>query len=231
MKRSILTVGLLVIIAGVTAESGFTDELRAHGLSATPGERPLAVLKQFPVDPESYRPEAADLLHKGILEKYGQEEWVAVVLTHELHQHVGIYTVLGAKMGVRAREVLNAPTRAVHVTVETGIEPPISCTIDGIQASLGSTLAQKLIDVPVVSAPGVAAVFEYKGRKARLSLKPEYRKRVDSIIKTASDKHGSLTPAYFHEIEDRCFDVWAEFDRREIFQEERLPTEPSTEWK
>jgi len=207
MKRFILTVGLAAIVAVVTVERGFADEHGQHGLSVPSGERPLAVLKRFPVDPESYCPEAADLLRKGILEKYGLEEWAAVVLTHELHQHVGIYTVLGAKMGVRAREVLNAPTRAVHVTPET----------------------QKLIEVPKVPTPRVAAVFRYEDRAIRLSLRPEYRKMVQENIKSAIDNHGNLTPAYFHEIEDRCFDVWAEFDRREIFLEERLHADPQTE--
>jgi len=180
------------------------------------------VLKRFPVEPDFYCTEAAELIRKGIVTKYGQEEWAAVVMTHELHQHTGIYTVLGAKMGVRARELLNAPTRAVHVTVETGLEPPVSCTIDGIQASLGSTLAQKLIDVPKVAEPHVAATFEYKDRRIRLSLRPEYQRKVTSIIKTAIEEHGNLTPAYFHQIEDRCFDVWADFDRHEIFSVEQL---------
>jgi pyrimidine-specific ribonucleoside hydrolase len=229
MKRLILTVGLVAIVAVVTVERGFAEEHGQHGLSVPPGERPLAVLKRFPVDPESYCPEAADLLRNGILEKYGLEEWAATVMAHELHQHVGIYTVLGAKMGVRARELLNAPTRAVHVTAETGIEPPMSCVIDGLQASLGSTLAQKLIEVPKVPTPRVAAVFRYEDRAIRLSLRPEYSKKVQQTIKTAIKHHGNLTPAYFHEIEDRCFDVWAEFDRREIFLEERLHADPQTE--
>jgi pyrimidine-specific ribonucleoside hydrolase len=223
MRQLLFLAGFVLIVAGVAAGRVLAEEPVSHEGSASPGERPLAVLKQFPLAPEWYKPEAAELLRKGILEKYGQEEWTAVVVTHELHQHTGIYNVVGAKMGVRAREILNAPTRAVHVTAETGVEPPISCAVDGLQASLGSTLAQKLIDVPETSDPRVAATFEYEGRRVRLALKPQYRKKVEGIIKAAIEKHGRLTPAYFHEIEDRCFDVWAEFDRHEIFLEERLP--------
>jgi len=202
------------------ASSAAADGERSHDETVPPGTRPFAVLKRFPVEPDFYCAEAAELIRKGIVTKYGQEEWAAVVMTHELHQHAGIYTVLGAKMGVRARELLNAPTRAVHVTVETGLEPPGSCTIDGIQASLGSTLAQKLIAVPKVAKPRVAATFEYKDRRIRLSLRPEYQRQVTGIIKAAIEEHGNLTPAYFHEIEDRCFEVWADFDRRKIFSVE-----------
>jgi len=231
MGQLVFIAAVVVIVACVTAEFGVADEPVSHEVSASPGERPLAVLKRFPLKPEWYKPEAAELLRRGIVEKYGQEEWAAVVLTHELHQHTGIYNVVGAKMGVRARELLGAPTRAVHVTVETGVEPPVSCAVDGLQASLGSTLAQKLIDVPEMTDPRVAATFEYEGRKVRLSLKPEYENKVEAIIKTASEKHGRLTPAYFHEIEDRCFDIWFEFDRHEIFLEERLSSGALTKRK
>jgi pyrimidine-specific ribonucleoside hydrolase len=228
MIRLVLAAGVVLAFAGTAAECGLADEPGSDDVSALPGKRPLAVLKRFPLDPAWYKPEAAELLRKGILEKYGQEEWAAVVLTHEFHQHTGIYNVLGAKMGVRAGEILKAPTRAVHVTAETGVEPPISCAVDGLQVSLGSTLAQKLIDVPEVPNPCVAAAFEYEGSKVRLSLKPEYQEKVESIIKAAVEKHGRLTPAYFHEVEDRCFDIWFEFDRREIFLEEHLPAGAST---
>lgn len=223
MRRLIPIAALIVVILGATAQMRLADDSGPPGPSVAPGERPLAVLKRFPLDPDFYCLQAADLLRNGILEKYGLEEWVATVIAHELHQHVGIYTVVGAKMGVRAREILNAPTRAVHVTVETGTEPPVSCVIDGLQGSLGSTLAQRLIQVPKVPVPRIAAVFRYEDQAIRLSLRSEYDKRIEQTIKTAIENHGNLTPAYFHEIEDRCFDVWAEFDRREIFLEERLP--------
>jgi pyrimidine-specific ribonucleoside hydrolase len=229
MRQLIPIAALTVAILGATAQMRLADDSGPPGPSVTTGERALAVLKRFPVDPDFYCPQAAELLRKGILERYGREEWIATVIAHEMHQHVGIYTVVGAKMGVRAREILNAPTRAVHITVETGTEPPISCVIDGLQGSLGSTLAQKLIEVPTVPAPRVAAVFRYEDRAIRLSLRPEYGKRIRQIIKTAIENHGNLTPAYFHEIKDSCFDVWAEFDRREIFLEERLPTIPQAE--
>ena len=58
-------------------------------------------------------------------------------MTHEFHQHEGIMTTLGAKMAVYARELLEAPTRTIHVTVETGPKPPLSCAIDGIQVANG----------------------------------------------------------------------------------------------
>jgi pyrimidine-specific ribonucleoside hydrolase len=149
-------------------------------------------------------------------------ERAAVVLTNEVHQHVGIYSIMGAKMGVRARELLDAPTRAVNVTVETGERPPVSCVIDGLQVALGSTLAQNLMHVPAPTEPRVAAVFEYKGRRLRLSLRPEFQRQIDEIIAAAVKECGDLTPRYFQRIEAFSYRVWAEFDRRAIFSEETV---------
>jgi len=186
------------------------------------GDRPFLVLKALPSEAFSYQARAGELVRLGIPERFGHEEWAAIVLTNEVHQHVGIYTILGAKMGVRAREILETPTRAVNVIAETGSRPPTSCVLDGLQVALGSTLAQDLIHAPSVARPQVAAVFEYKGRKVRLSLKQEFQKQVDDIILAAAEECGNLTPAYFERIEVSSYRVWAEFDRHTIFVEETL---------
>jgi len=44
-----------------------------------------------------------------IIEAHGLEEWKAVLLTNELRRHFGMCSIIGAKMGIRVREVLNAP--------------------------------------------------------------------------------------------------------------------------
>jgi len=216
MRELIALVGFGLVSGwalGVAAEEAETPT------GSTPrGERPFHILKGLPGDPDSYHSPAAEIVRAGIPEKYGQEEWATVVLTHEVHQHEGIFTTLGAKMGVRARELLDAPTRVVQVNVETGVEQPWSCAIDGLQVALGSTLGQKLIVAPETDRPVVAATFEYEGRKVRLALRPEYRDKVAAIIQRASDRYGFRSPAYFEEIEKECYRVWAEFDRAQIFE-------------
>ena len=156
----------------------------------------------------------------GIPEKFGHEEWESIVLTNEVHQHVGIYSIIGAKMGVRAREILEAPPRTVNVTAETGDKPPLSCLIDGLQVALGSTLGQNLIHAPICKEPRIAATFEFMGRKVRLSLKPEVKKQIGDFIGEAVKDCGDLTPAYFQRVETYSYRVWAELDRKAIFDEE-----------
>jgi pyrimidine-specific ribonucleoside hydrolase len=211
-----LAVGAIFV---VSVAATFADD---HFETAPPsrGERAFHILNTLPFDAASYQPAAAALVRAGVPEKFGHEEWAAVVLTNEVHQHVGIYSILGAKMGMRAREILEAPPRAVNVTVETGGKPPVSCVIDGLQVALGSTLAQDLIHAPTCEEPRVAAVFEYKARKVRLSLRPEAQRRVAEFIAAAIKDCGNLTPAYFERIEACSYRVWAEFDRNGVFDEE-----------
>lgn len=198
----------------------------AHDLGAgadANGERPMRVLLALPQDAVIYNADAAALIRDGIPERFGTQEWTAIVLTHEFHQHVGIYTLLGAKMAVRARELLGAPMRAVEVTAETTRQQPFACMIDGLQVGLGSTLGQNLIEVPEGGTPAVAARFYFGGHTIRLSLKQEYSDRLAAIISDARAAHGDLTPAYFEAVEKASYDVWKEFDRKEIFEVEDLP--------
>jgi len=208
----------IICCLGMTVQ-GVAHETQ-ETVKPTGGERSFLILKTLPKEPSAYQARTGDLVKAGIPDRFGHEEWAAIVLTNEVHQHVGIYTILGAKMGVRAREILDAPTRAVKVTAETGMHPPASCAVDGLQVALGSTLAQDLIHVPNVDRPQVAAAFEYKGRRVRLSLKPEFQQQVDDVISAAVKDCGNLTPAYFERIEAFSYRVWAEFDRHTIFMQE-----------
>lgn len=216
MRFAAIMVAIIVLMSSTVSVA---DE-HADVAKPSKGERTFHILNALPLDVSSYQPATADLVKAGIPEKFGHEEWAAVVLTNEVHQHVGIYTILGAKMGVRAREILEAPPRAVNVTVETGGKPPVSCVIDGLQVALGSTFAQDLIHAPACGDPRVAAVFEYKARKVRLSLKPEVQKGIAEFIAKAVKDCGDMTPAYFQQIEAYSYRVWAEFDRNAIFDEE-----------
>lgn len=198
------------------------DETREGPPGSDVGDRHFHVLKGLPMEADAYQGPAAELVKRGIPEKYGQEEWAAVVLAHELHQHVGIMTVIGAKMAVRAHELLKAPPRSVRVAAQTGTEPPYACALDGVQAGLGSTFGQHLIEAPPVEEPSLAAVFERGGRRIKLSLRPNYQRQISQFIQGAIEAQGDLTPDYFDEIETASYRVWAEFDRAEIFVEETL---------
>jgi len=210
---------LVIGIAGLVTcpVTNADDHGDAHQFKS--GERTYQIMKGIPLDPGAYQPAAAELVKEGIPEKYGHEEWATLVLTNEVHQHVGIYSIVGGKMGLRARELLQATPRSVNVTVETGLHPPLSCIVDGLQVALGSTFAQDLIHAPATESPQAAAVFEYKGRKLRLSLKADVEQKIADAIAKAIKDCGNLTPAYYDRIEQLGYHTWAELDRNTIFSE------------
>ena len=64
MIQLVLAAGVVLAVAGMAGEYASADQPLSHEASASPGERPLAVLKRFPLDPEWYKPEAAELYAK-----------------------------------------------------------------------------------------------------------------------------------------------------------------------
>lgn len=65
------------------------------------------VFKQISTATADYT-EDIQLIMDSTIDKYGKEEWNACVLTSELHRHLGVYALIGAKMGVRAKEYFGA---------------------------------------------------------------------------------------------------------------------------
>jgi pyrimidine-specific ribonucleoside hydrolase len=216
----------LVLISALAAPAAWCDEKPPQ--HANTEGRAFLILDHFPTAPEWYQPETAALIRDGVIDRYGIEEWVAIVLSHELHQHLGIYTIVGAKMGVRARELLEAPPRVVRVTLDTGGNGPMTCAADGIQASLASTFGQQLVTVEPLKEPKLAATFEYEDRKLRMTLNARSQKIIGEYIQTAIREHGNLTPEYFEAVEEISYTVWKDFDRGEVFDHEWLSAPPSS---
>ena len=86
--------------------------------------RGAVTLKNFPTDARLFRDDIALQVEK-IIAAYGLEEWKACFLTNELHRHLGIYSLVGAKMGIRAREILEAPFDTLKVVSFAGRKPPL----------------------------------------------------------------------------------------------------------
>ena len=179
--------------------------------------RNSVVLSSFPMDSSLFRDDVAGHV-ENIIRLYGEEEWKACLLTHELHRHLGINSLVGAKMGVRARELLEAPFDSLSVISKAGLKPPLSCMNDGLQVSTGASLGRGTIRVDE-SQPKHQAVFIYGDSRLVLTLKSAYRDRIKSDIKAALERFGGLGPAYFAHIRELSIRYWEEFDRQEIFEE------------
>ena len=174
------------------------------------------VFNAFPVDPSLYKTEYAKILNS-TLEKFGPIEWKAICLTNEIHGHTGIYSIIGAKMGIRAIEYFNVGVNNLTVTTFAGHTPPLSCFNDGIQISTGATIGQGLITVNDSTSMIPGALFKFNSRTVNISLKPEIAAQMQREIAHGTETYGSLTDQYWRYIEELAIQYWKEFNRYDIF--------------
>ncbi|MCK4765522.1 MAG: nucleoside hydrolase [Candidatus Aminicenantes bacterium] len=191
-------------------------KLLGHAADSHLMEREVVVLNTFPEVPSSFKPDVAPFVNK-IIAAHGMEEWKACVLTNELHRHLGIYSLIGAKMGLRAREILAAPLDSLKVISFAGNEPPLSCLNDGLQVSTGASLGRGTIKIAGSGFIQPAAEFVYRDQKLRLHVKKEIIEKIKADIRAAIKKYGNLTPAYFAHIRKLSIEYWHELDRSKIF--------------
>jgi len=176
------------------------------------------VFEPFPTEPEQFRIDVQEIIGE-VIDKYGEDEWKAVVITNELHTHLGIYSIVGAKMGIMAREYFDVPLDYLEIESLAGNKPPISCLNDGLQSSTGATLGHGTItDTSNPEQPVPEAIFVYQKQKIRISLKPEYKKQVEKDIANGIVKYGNLTDGYWKLIRKLAIQYWKEWDRNEIFE-------------
>lgn len=155
---------------------------------------------------------------KGIVDTHGYDEWRSGLLTCELHGHIGIYSLIGMKMGIRAREYFNIGLDDMYIESLAGLKPPISCMNDGLQVSSGSSLGHGLISAVDTNNPIPSAIISFKQHQIRITLKPKYQSLIKQDIQEAIKEHGLGSKAYWAQVRLLAIKYWLEFDRHDIFE-------------
>ncbi len=146
--------------------------------------------------------------------RYGATEWRLVRLTHKIHGHIGIYTTIGVKMGLYAREQLG---EHLSVVSYAGNTPPVSCFNDGLQIGARATLGHGLIEVADPPEPRAEACFRSGDKSLTIRLKEPYQSQIDKDIRFGFEKYGHK-PAYWKYIQTLAMKYWRGWDRKEIFE-------------
>ncbi len=173
----------------------------------------------FPTGRDVYAADVRPLIDSAI-RRHGRSEWRAAVLTNELHGHIGIYALVGVKMGLRAREYFNIGVDDIEVTSRAGLRPPVSCMNDGLQVGTGGTVGHGLIRVADTPQPQPEATFRFKDRVVRLKLKPEYAERIRREVGRGVALYGVGSETYWQYIRALALRYWIDFDRHEMFEVE-----------
>ena len=175
------------------------------------------VLKSFLLPKDFYADDVADMVGNCI-QRHGEEEWRAVVLTNEIHGHLGIYSTLGAKMGLLARELFRERgVEEISVLSFAGSVPPVSCLNDGLQVSTGASMGHGLFALSSAEREAsVKARFEGGDRVLELRLKPENETIIRADIRKGRELYGD-SAQYWSYVRELALRYWLEWDRARIF--------------
>ena len=190
----------------------FVNKLRAFPPRGT------VIMAAFPTNATQVLPDVREWAAQ-IIASHGLEEWKAAVLTSELHRHLGTYSVVGAKMGLRARERFNVALDELRVESHAGLRPPLSCVNDGLQVATGASLGRGTITVVTNGPAACEAVFSYGEGQLRLRLKPQFAQQIATDMAALEKRHGGTTPAYFEAVRSVSLKHWLSFDRTTMFEE------------
>jgi len=179
------------------------------------------VFNRFPAEREMFNYDVRQIMDSAI-SRHGMDEWKANVMTDEFHGHLGVFSIVGAKMGIRARELLGVGPDHLEVITFAGSQPPYSCLNDGIQVSTGATLGMGTIRLAKQKKVMPSAVFTHDDRSLRITLKKEYLEKVDADIAEGISKFGLMDDGYWKLIRYNALKYWLEWDRNEIFTIEEL---------
>lgn len=119
------------------------------------------------------------------------------------HGHLGPYLVVGYRMGLIANSILNNDPFSKKVIVETGVKPPLSCIIDGIQIGSGCTLGKGNISVQSKGIP--KALFSCDRKHVEIVLKPNIKKDIDKNV--TEDNITSYSKKMYLKSDEDLFDI------------------------
>jgi pyrimidine-specific ribonucleoside hydrolase len=196
----------------------FPDSIRTCSLALLGGETVAKnqVIKNFPLDPSFYFADVESSVNS-IIKKYGVDEWISGVIANELHRHLGVFAIVGVKMGIRAREYFNTGVDEFSAVSFAGSMPPLSCMNDGIQVSTGATPGHGLLTVKNDDPVIPSAEFTYMNRKIRLTLKPEIAEKISSELKEINFVYGLDSNIYWELVRKNSIKYWLNLDRHSIF--------------
>lgn len=171
----------------------------------------------FPLDPAIYTYDVRLIMDEAIA-KYGVDEWKACVMTDEFHGHLGVYSIIGAKMGILAREYFGVSTDLLKIKSYAGSVTPFSCMNDGLQVSTGATLGQGTISLTDDPVTKPHAIFTYNNEQILIKMKPAYQEMLQKVIRAGVDNFGIDDEDYWIFVRQCAIRFWLEWDRNVIFE-------------
>jgi len=179
------------------------------------------VFNAIPLESDYYKSDIAAIKDSAIL-KYGYEEWKSIIFTNELHGNLNIYDVVGAKMGMRIRQYFAIGKENINIISFAGQHLPLSSLNDGLQISTGATLGNGSIIISDSSTVYPSCIAEVNGTKIIVTLNSKYKKLIDKELDLLFQNYSSSSPNYWKYMRDYSMKIWADWDKNEIFDVEKM---------
>jgi len=204
-------------------EPADSDTLRQAALKILRGEtvEKMQVVKGFPDDTSFYKHDIQPYIDD-IIRKYGREEWTAGILANEMHRHLGVYAIIGVKIGIRAIEYFMTGVDELQATTHAGTASPLSCLNDGIQVSTGATPGHGLLTVSTEPPFYPSVEFTHKDHVLRITLRNELAGKIASDLKEINFIYGLDSDIYWELVRQKAIQYWHQFDRHDIFHLELI---------
>ena len=194
---------------------GATVILNGSAISST------QIMRVVPTDPSFYSEDMEPYVGE-IIAKWGDDEWFSGIIASELHRHLGVFAIIGVKMGIRAREYFNTGVDEFTALSYAGSTPPLSCMNDGVQVSTGATPGHGLLTVSNAAPTSAKVDFTYLGKTIRVSLLPEIAQQISAELKEINFVYGLDSNIYWELVRKNTLKYWLMFDRHEIFTIEEI---------
>jgi len=179
------------------------------------------IFNEIPTSGYMLRSDVNDYVEK-IIKAHGYQEFKIAAITSEIHSHLGLYSIIGAKLGLRIMEYLHVGLDEVMITSYAGSNPPISCFNDGVQVGTGATIGYGTIMIAKVDKPYPKVLVEYNNRKIEFSLKQEVIDNIRKEIKELISTHGLESELYWTELRKISLDYWLNTNRHDAFEIKEL---------
>jgi len=106
----------------------------------------------------------------------------------EFHGHLGPFLVLGIRMGVIARSLLKVQSQDnLSVVMSIQPNPPVSCTVDGVQVASGCTLGKGTIRVSEAS-DRVVGRFRAEDQGCTIAVRIQVLNQLIESLRKATDQ-------------------------------------------
>ena len=183
-------------------------------------DRRPVVLSERPLPAANLRPDVRKRRAQ-IVARHGPVEWRAQVQMNELHRHLGAYSIIGVKMGLRAAELLNAPPSSMQVVSFTPKHPPASCLNDGVIVATGATPGRGLFKQGSHQKGPPRVKFTFNGKSITLALKQRYHDEIVKALSFLRHKYTLADSRYWKRVRSKGLEIWERWHRLDLFEEPR----------